>query len=341
MKMPKATKLKSGSWRVQIRVNGRSYSITRPTKAEAEHDAMKMRLELDEKHEEDLKYGPTFSEAIDTYVAKRVNIVSPSTILGYRAIQRNYFQDIMDERITAQIDWQGIINRDAGKLSAKTLKNAYGLIKAVYRDNGMTAPDVRLPQVIRNERPFLNPDEIPVFLDAIKGRTCEVAALLALHGLRRSEILALEKKDIKDGFIFVNGAAVFDENHNLVKKKENKTKNSKRVVPVMYQRLSDLIEALPDGPIVTVGADQLGKRINVQCRRAGLPEVGVHGLRHTFASLGLHTGMNAHELMRLGGWSDINTMNRIYTHVYERSLTAKTNAMGQFFEDLDKEKRPV
>lgn len=56
-----------------------------------------------------------------------------------------------------------------------------------------------LPEKEHNEKPYLDQDQIPVFLNAIKGDSIEIAAFLELSSLRRSEMLALtwDKVDFK------------------------------------------------------------------------------------------------------------------------------------------------
>lgn len=49
---------------------------------------------------------------------------------------------------------------------------------------------MKIPRSPTNEMAYLEPEEIPLFLSAVEGDSAELE-LLALHGLRRSEILAV------------------------------------------------------------------------------------------------------------------------------------------------------
>ena len=73
------------------------------------------------------------------------------------------------------------------------------------------------------------------------------------------------------------------------------------------------------------------KQIRAACERAGLPNVGVHGLRHSFASLAYHLGLSEKETMKIGGWSDYGTMRRIYTHLSDSDALRGENQMRDFF----------
>ena len=55
-------------------------------------------------------------------------------------------------------------------------------------------------------------------------------ALLALHGLRRSELLALTADKITGDMITVSGSMVFNANGQLVLKSTNKNETSQRTV---------------------------------------------------------------------------------------------------------------
>ena len=97
-----------------------------------------------------------------------------------------------------------------------------------------------------------------------------------------------------------------------------------------------LVEALEraerkDEYIVTGDPNALANRINRICERNGLPQVGFHGLRHSFASLALHVGMKEETAMKIGGWSDYQTMKKIYTHISERDMHQETQNYMNFF----------
>ena len=59
---------------------------------------------------------------------------------------------------------------------------------------------------------------------------------------------------------------------------------------------------------------RLYDKVNAVCKKAGLPKVGVHGLRHSFASLAYHLGWQKKSTMKVGGWSNSKIVDEIYTH---------------------------
>lgn len=325
MKTPIAKKLASGRWRVQVSVDGIRYSITRDTKKEAEKAATMMKLSPSQRAQK-----ITYREAIDAYCEKYKTILSPSTIKGYRDIQRQRFQTIMDFPVGADIDFQSVINRE--NVSVKTLKNAYGLITAVTRDLGLEPQKVRYPAEIKRERPFLDPDQIKVFCKAIEGDMYELPYLLCLHSLRRSEMLALKKNQVRDGVIHVSGAVVLGE-EGMVYKETNKTKSSVRDIPVFIPRLSLLAENAPDGFLCPYPIKGMEQHLRTILRQSGLPVGGFHILRHGFSSLCYFAGVSELTAMKLGGWSEFQTMRQIYTHLAEKQERADVEKLRNALAD--------
>lgn len=338
MKYPTARKLPSGSWYCRVRVHGQDISITRRTEKEAIAEAMAIKagIKLDDAQASVRRRAKTVSQAIDDYIAARENVLSPSTIRGYRAIQRTRFQEAMRLKIfdVSKEKWQQIVNAEAKRCSAKTLKNAWGFISAVVLETTEQRIIVRLPQVVPQDRPFLTAEQIPVFVKAIQGKSFEIPALLALSGLRRSEILALRWEDINQeaGIIYVAAASVVNEDNQLIRKKETKNRTSRRVVPIIPPLAEALNRHPPEtGLIVITSPNTLWLQINTICKEAGLPEVGVHGLRRSFASLAYHLGLSEEMTMRIGGWSDIYTMRRIYTKLSDRDIADQSSLLKDFF----------
>lgn len=316
MREPKAKKTPSGMWRCQYTKDGKRHSVTRPTQYEAERDA-KLLAGADIP---DL----TLTEAIDRYILERQNILSPSTIAGYRVIQRNRFQSVMDKPITARIRWQQVINDEVPELSPKTIYNSWGLISSVLKSNNIPVPQVKLPQQIREEHEFFQPDEIKKFLKLIEGHENEAHFLLCLHGLRKSEMLAVTDSDIKDGYIYVRGSIVKSEANTYVSREANKNETSRRMVPIFIDRLKTLPLELTCAP------DTIGDRFQRLCRENGLPEIGLHGLRHSFVSLCYYRKISLMVTMKFGGYANPTICQKIYTHLADLELRESEKKLKSF-----------
>ena len=141
--------------------------------------------------------------------------------------------------------------------------------------------------------------------------------------------------DLDAKTITVSGAAVYDEDNRLVYKDTNKNAASARVLPIMIPALEQLLAAVPDktGRVTTVSANAMFRGINAVCDANGFPRVGIHGLRHSFVSLAYHLRLSELETMQLGGYSDVQTMRRIYTHLAERDRLKAQNKLSKFFQN--------
>lgn len=336
MKTPKARQLPSGSWFCRVRVKGKDISITRLTEKEAVAEAMAIKAGIKEARLHPKK--KTVSQAIDDYIESRQNILSPSTIRGYRSMQRVRFQSIQHKEIFSftQAQWQSAVDAESRLVNAKTLTNAWRFLSSVIFEATGQRPTVRLPQIIPHERQWLTPTQIPIFVEAVKGKKVEIAALLALSSLRRSELLNLRWKDIdlEKGVLRVNGAAVLDENGKLVRKKETKNKTSRRIVPIIPPLKEALEEADHTGEyVVTLKLTKIYDHINRVCEDNDLPKVGVHGLRHSFASLAYHLKLPEKVAMEIGGWANDQTMRKIYTHLAKEDLEKHAQSFTSFFEN--------
>ncbi len=341
MKIPEPRRLKSGSYFIQLRLNGVSVPITADTAKEckkqaelikAEHRAGKRILTKSSR-------SVTLDAAIQRYIDSRREVLSPSTIRGYTCIRNTRFLAQKDMKL-AEINWQKAINAESKICGPKTLKNAWGLMVSVLGFYELPVPNVKLPQLVQPDKAWLEPEQIQLFIDDVKGEHFAIPALLALHGLRRSEIYALDwsSVDLKKNTISVRGSVVRDETNQFVRKNTAKNVTSRRTIPIMVPALSDLLHlAKANGQEVVTGSpNSLFNQINRVCERNGLPLVGVHGLRHSFASLGYHLGIPEREMMELGGWADTTTMHKIYTHIAKADRLKSENKLADFFKSANK-----
>lgn len=321
-------------WYVDLRREG--VTVIEDTEAEAKAKAVAIRAGF-----VDLKKRPsaiTLEKAIDNYIEVRSNVLSPSTLVGYKSVKKNRFKGVMQCPIADIKDWQEVINAEAAICSPKTVKNAWGLIRPAIEAAGVELPKVKLPQLVPKEPVFLTPEQISVFVAAVKGTPVEIPALLGLHSLRRSEIAALDwaNIDLKKRIIKVSGAVVPGENWTLVEKPTNKNSASTRTVPIMIPELYDALKAVPDksGKVVTCYISTIYDWVNKVCNENNLPRLGVHGLRHSFASLAYHVRMSEQAAMQIGGWSDYATMRKIYTHLSTQDINAAANSMSEFYDNF-------
>ena len=347
MKVPEPRKLPSGSWHCKLQLGGECISITRRTKEECKAEARCIKADYlagkrDRKYRKEEE--KTLSEIQTEFLNANRPVLSPSTVRSYDAYIRHRWKDYRDMRIK-DINFQSMINTELSTCKPKTVRNGWGLVSASLKHAGIPVPSVKLAAVPENNLSFLQPDEILKFCDTIRGRPFEIAALLMLHGLRLSEVLAMQWKniDIDRGMITVHGAVVRGPDGNTLKQ-TNKNRTSTRMLPIMIPRLSELVqagqaEADPEDLIVKTHPSNLLEDVKRACRDAGITETTCHGLRRSYASLLYRTpGVSEKQVMLWGGWSNIQTMHRVYIQIAAADDKAAAKAVQEFYL---KEKKPI
>lgn len=343
MKIPEPQKTKTGYYYIRLRLGGQSIPVYAKTAKECRHEAEKIKAAyLADQRLPNARADLTLGEALERYITAKTGVLSPSTVCGYRMLQRNRFPDQQARTIKSltAVEWQKAVSAEAQRVSPKTLRNAVSLCSAAVKFvTGSPLPEVNLPGVVRSDVEFLRPDEIRRFVDVVSGTKYAVPLLLALSGLRISEIYGLDWKDIPPNptVIRVRGAAVPDEHYKLVKKAQNKTAGSSRDVPILIPALSAALERdrQPEGYVSPVLEWALRKALRRICEENDFPPVTMHGLRHSFASLCYHLQIPQRQVMELGGWSDYMTVQMIYTHIAQQDKNYYAAEIARFYAASD------
>lgn len=345
MRLPKPKQKENGKWLIQVMVDGNRVSKEFDTEQEALFWAAGIKTKAITKEKPQEKEVTTLAMAFDQYINQRSNIISPATMKSYKNIRDNYFQDLMEtpvEKITKSVVQQEINDLSTEK-SYKTIRNAVTLLLSVVQDyNQINIKKLTFPQKEVKEHAFLEAPDIAKLIDVIKDDPIEIPVLLALWlGLRRSEICALEWSDFDfdKKTVSITKALVPNEENKYVVKNTTKTAKSKRVLNVPDYVISRL-EALQGdlskrvGRITAINPNDIYNRFKVVCDRNKIPFVGIHGLRHTNASVMLSIGITAKMAMARGGWSSNKTMQDIYQHLFSEDKSAADTAINNYFEKL-------
>ena len=334
--MATSKRLPSGRWRCLVYVgkdeNGkRKYkSCTADSKKEAIALAADMQLN-NEMARNPVKL--TLGQAIDRYIDNRSNILSPSTILGYRRMRRCNFQELMPLQVntlTSEI-LQASINSAAQTLSRKSVANAYGLISAALRE---VLPErnfnVRLPAKTKSEIKIPTEEEIAKLEQFIYGNDIELPILLALHcGMRLSEVMGVKGIDISDGMIHICRARVIGPD-GLTEKPPKSLQGNRRVP--MSNRIEELTKDKTgkDEFIIDFTEPQILQRFDHILKRAGLPHMRFHDLRHYFASVCLKLNMPERYAMDLMGHATPGMLKK-YQHILENERKATQSAVINYW----------
>ena len=338
MKVPSAKRLPSGKWRCQIQLEGKRYSVTGDTKREAERLAagIKAGYAAGQTKQDSI----TLTDAIDAYCQAKKNVLSPSTLRGYKTIQNCHYPMLMQQDIyrLSQQSVQIAVNQEAGTLAAKTVHNTFGLLHSVLNYYGIQMEHIRLPRIAKHPRRWMQANEVESLLKAIDGDKCELPILLAVWlGMRRSEIFGLcwDSVDLDGGLLIIRRAYVYADKSTWVLREINKTDSSQRVIH-LPDYITDRFKRMQQG----TGEERIfsgfdpglpRKRLQRACQRAGITKTHLHGLRHTFAAVMLRQGVNERIVMRQGGWTSNRTMREIYDYIMDEDDVKAKELRDEFF----------
>ena len=337
------TKLPSGTWRLQVYLGKdesgkRIYqSVTHANKREC----IRIANDLAQHHHEISRDQSkmTLGEGIDKYIQMKENVLSPSTIRGYRTIRDNRLSSLMDVpmwKISNNMA-QEAINAEAKDLSAKTVANVYGLLTATLSQFTTIKLSVTLPQKQQYRPTVLTEAQIRALIVAIKDSSTEVAILLALFlGLRESEIAALDlPKDYNpETRMLTISKALVPNIHNEYVLKPPKSNAGNRVISVPEYLAKKLDHCVQNNiPACSIRPNNLSRSLKRACERAKIPAIRMHDLRHQNASIMLLFAPDKYAMER-GGWATNHVMKNVYQHTMSDERIKLEQCMTAYFDSL-------
>ncbi len=200
-------------------------------------------------------------------------------------------------------------------------------------DDGLILHDPTRKAIIKGKQPrdkkpkFLNQYELHKLLDNLNLCT-EInndwlLLLIAKTGMRFSEALALTPKDFDFAHQQLSICKTWDYKSNggfLPTKNDS----SIRKIPLDWQTVTQfaaLLDGLPEESPIFIDGRIYNSTINDilgrHCKKAGIPVITVHGLRHTHASLLLFAGVSIASVARRLGHSNITTTQKTYLHIIQ------------------------
>ncbi|WP_283586480.1 site-specific integrase [Limosilactobacillus vaginalis] len=167
--------------------------------------------------------------------------------------------------------------------------------------------------------------------------------LVAKTGLRYAEALALTPEDFnfEKQEITVNKSWDYKSKYGSFQLTKNKSSN--RTVMIDWRTASQfkpLIERFsPKQPIfIKPGKRVYNSTINSilkrYCRRAGIPIISIHGLRHTHASLLLYEGVSIASVAKRLGHANTVTTQQTYLHIIQELENKDNDKVMQHLSKL-------
>ena len=320
----------------------------------------------------------TLGEWLDRWLTDyKENTVRPGTLAGYRSCIENYIKPQLGGKQVSLVTSQDVQKlyrrlkengrvrehpRFGSALSDTTINRLHAIFHQAMEDAlhahiiaknptvGATAPKP-------NYKPkrILTRAELDAFLKVVEQDEVwrDFFQTELMTGLRRGEICGLQWSDFDgDAGTLKVCRTLHSQRKGEYTVGETKTGKGMRtillpktVADILRRRKADTISqwifpdpVKPEDP-VNPGSAYL--RMKTLLRRAGLPSIRFHDLRHTFATHALTSGVDAKTLSGILGHTNASFTLDTYTHVTSDMQKTASGIVGGFMEDIfGKELKP-
>lgn len=282
---------------------------------------------------EEKQRAPTFEEFQKDFLRLYAKVhYKPSSLADSEQVIRNYLMPAFRSRridaigkrdiakLTADLLETGVRRKDG--LSKKTVANSLGVLRKmlnVAEDWGVIdkAPRIKAPKLDQPKFDFFDFDETDRLLAAADAEWHPFLLFQVRTGLREGEARALRWEDVD----LVKGRVLV--RRSIWQGIEGTTKTGKeREVPLGPETIralkahrhlrGKLVFCSAEGAPLTHSEMRAG--LHRACRKAGLRQVGMHTLRHTFASHLVMRGVPIKVVQELLGHASIKMTMR-YAHL--------------------------
>jgi integrase len=253
------------------------------------------------------------------------------------------------------------------KLTHRVLHRALGQAKlwGIVRDN--PAELAKPPKAPDRETEMLKPDQAAMLLDRLRGKPLYVLASLALAtGMRRNELLAIRWCDVDlDAARLTIERALEQTAAHGIRIKGPKTRHGRRTISLpphavaelrqhwvnqQQQRLAAGLGKAPDSAPVfaTIAGGYMNqgtitRQWGDQMAAIGMPDVTLHSLRHTHASMLISAGVDVLTVSRRLGHGSPKVTLEVYGHLVHGSDDRAAQIVGAVFGSkmvADGDRRP-
>jgi len=277
------------------------------------------------------------------------------TAMSYESVCRNHLVPMLGSRPVQKLT-AAEIQKEFATLKAgdRTKELAFVVLRAALRQAlawGIVARNVTdavvRPKNPRTEMKVLNPEQVLRLLTHSKTDRLYALYRLALAtGMRQGELFALRWADID---FQRNTITVQNQlSQHTLKPEEVKTDRSRRSIDITPQVATDLrlhrdrqfaemgkqhfVFLSPDGSMLRI-SNFTRREWKPLLKRARLPDIRFHDLRHTAATLMLLAGVNVKVISERLGHSKVAFTMDTYTHVFPNMRREAASAVEPFFSD--------
>lgn len=205
------------------------------------------------------------------------------------------------------------------------------------------AEDCIIPKLEKQEMKILKPEDMKAYLSAAEEYNVLPMFYLELtSGIRKGELTALlwDDLNVEERTISVSKQAIRCPSGELVVDRP-KTENAIRMISIPQETVDLLIqehEKHPDNPYM-FPSSRTGEMYNPDSvvnlhkkilKKAGIPHIRFHDLRHTFATMTLQNGVDVKTVSSMLGHYDAGFTLRTYTHATRKAQNDAAEKLGSF-----------
>jgi integrase len=333
---------KDGLWCAQVSLNGRR--VTKYGKSQTEcREWIKVTLERIEGGLTFESTKITMEQFLRTWLGSKTLSVRPWTARGYRGTTERDILPYLGKMRLQQIQPDHLKRlyarlKEEGK-GARMIQLAHVVLHAALQQavkegilSRNPADAVERPRVERKEFQILNEEQVQQFLIACSGSPYEMLFYLALaSGMRKGELLGLKWTDLdrEKGILFVQRQ--LQQISGRFELMPPKTKAGRRQIQLGHETLKRLevhrrLQAANGNPGIEdslIFTNSLGtflddskvsREFKKVLKKAGLPDIRFHDLRHTSISFLLDLGTPINTVQQRSGHSKASVTTDIYGH---------------------------
>jgi integrase len=283
------------------------------------------------------RQAPTMKDLAERFEAEHVRAKRESTQRDYLAFIKNDILPVLGNMKVADVSFSDVdrLHRHVAKRAPVRANRCVSALSKMFAlaIRWQMRPDnpckgVSRTHEDRRER-FLSPAELPALIASINDHADKQAAnifkFLLLTGARRGEVMSARWNQFdREAGVWVKPSAYTKQ------KKEHRVPLSEAAMEL----LDEIYCESGGGEYVFPSPRTEGHRIEIKndwaavCKAAGISELRMHDLRHSYASMLVNSGLSFPVIGALLGHTQVSTTSR-YAHLADDPLRQATERVGK------------
>ncbi|MBA3823713.1 MAG: tyrosine-type recombinase/integrase [Ktedonobacterales bacterium] len=358
-----------GRWQARVTLpNGKRKAVYTKTRREADKKLREMLTGLDQGIMPS-DNRQTIEQYLNSWLESIKHQIEPSTYLVYLSHIRRIIQEFSKlplAKLTPQAVQAFYAKKIAEGLALTTVNRMHATLKMALKDavrmeilSRNIAELVKAPKYEPAEKRVLNEQEAVRLLQSARGERMEAFYVLVLStGMRLGELLVLQWQDIDflNGVLHVRrGLQYTPDGYRVTNPKSRMSRRTIALAPhvvvalqehrqrqeVEKEKLGEYWDVEGDFVFLNMKGQQKHPNyverheLPMLLKKAGLPKIHFHDLRHTAATLLLRNGVHVKVVSEMLGHSSIAITLRIYAHVLPDMQRDAANVASRLFGGID------